>query len=48
LKKEIDAMFEDNPDEKAEFLMLMNNISFLKTEVEKETELDRIVNLLSI
>ena len=44
--KEIDDMFEDDLEEKVEFLILMNNINFLKTDVEKEKELDRIVNLL--
>ena len=46
--KEIDDMFEDDLEEKVEFLILMNNINFLKTDVEKEKELDRIVNLLAI
>ena len=46
--KEIEDSFEDNLEEKVEFLILMNNLMALKTESEKLHELERIVSLLSM
>ena len=42
----IESQFEDDPEEKCEFMMLVSKISLLKTEAEKEVELERIVSLL--
>ena len=42
----VENQFEDDPEERAEFMLLLNKVNFLKTEGEKECELDRIVSLL--
>ena len=42
----IETQFEDNPEERAEFMMLVSKVALLKTETEKDAELERIFSLL--